>query len=44
MIRKIGNQYHLISKKGKTLSKHPSKEAAKKREKQVQFFKHTSKK
>ena len=44
MIRKIGNKYRLVSKSGRNLGTYSSKAAAKKREKQVQFFKHTSKK
>jgi hypothetical protein len=42
MIKSIGNgEYKLFSKKtGKPLSKAGSKEAAKKRERQVEFFKH----
>jgi hypothetical protein len=44
MIRKIGNKYRLVSKAGRNLGTYSSKAAAKKREKQVQFFKHTNKK
>lgn len=41
MIKKQGSQYVLKSKKtGKSLGKFPSKKAAEKRERQIQFFKH----
>jgi hypothetical protein len=40
-VRKVGNQYCLFSKKtGKKLGCYDSKKGVKKREKQVQYFKH----
>lgn len=39
-IRKVKGGYRLVSKSGKNLGTYPSKAGAKKREKQVQFFKH----
>lgn len=44
MIRKKGSQYVLKSKDGtKTLGTFASREAAQKRERQIQYFKHRSK-
>jgi len=40
IIRKVGSQYCLYSHKGKRLSCHPTREAAMKRERQINFFKH----
>jgi hypothetical protein len=42
IIRKVGNKWVLFSHKGKRLGSFDSKEAAKKREKEIQFFKHSS--
>lgn len=39
-IKKVKEGYRLISKKGKNLGTYDSKAGAKKREKQVQYFKH----
>lgn len=39
-IRKVKGGYRLVSKSGKNLGTYPSKSGAKKRERQVQFFKH----
>ena len=39
-IRKVGSQYRLVSKSGKNLGTYPTHAGAKKREKQVQYFKH----
>ena len=38
-IKKSGKDYELVSHKGKTLYKSPSKKAVEKREKQIQYFK-----
>lgn len=44
MIRKVGDKYVLYSKDGKKkLGTYGSREAAKKREKQIQYFKHQKK-
>jgi hypothetical protein len=44
MIKKVGSKYVLFSKKtGKRLSKPTTKAGAKKREKQVQYFKNNEK-
>lgn len=40
MIVKTGNEYELVSRKGKNLGKYPSREGALKRERQVEYFKH----
>jgi hypothetical protein len=40
MIRKVGDKYVVFSEKGKRLSKPMSKEKAKKRLRQIEFFKH----
>jgi hypothetical protein len=40
MIRKVGDKYVVYSEKGKRLSKPMSKEKAKKRLRQIEFFKH----
>ena len=40
IIKKSGDEYCLKSKKGKNLGCYPSKSGAKKRERQVQYFKH----
>jgi hypothetical protein len=40
MIRKVGDKYVVFSEKGKPLSKPMSKEKAKKRLRQIEFFKH----
>lgn len=40
MIRKVKSKYIVYSKKGKRLSKPLSKKAAKKRLKQIEYFKH----
>jgi hypothetical protein len=40
VIRKVGNKYCIFSKKGKRLSCHPSRKAAQKRLRQIEFFKH----
>lgn len=40
VIRKQGDKYCIFSKKGKRLSCHPSREAALKRLRQIEFFKH----
>lgn len=40
VIRKIKGGYRLYSKKGKNLGTYKSKAGAKKRERQVQYFKH----
>jgi len=47
-IRKIkgprgGTQYKLVSHTGKNLGTYPTRAAAEKRERQVQFFKHKTK-
>lgn len=42
VIRKVGGQYRLYSKKGKNLGTYPSRAGAEKREKQVQYFKHAN--
>lgn len=39
-IKKVGNEYKLVSKSGKNLGKYPTKAGAKKREQQVNYFKH----
>lgn len=39
-VRKVGDHYEVVSKKGKTLGKFPSKEKARSRLKQIEFFKH----
>lgn len=39
-IRKVGGKYEVVSKKGKNLSKPMSRSAAKKRLRQVEYFKH----
>lgn len=39
-IRKVGSKYKVVSKKGKNLSKPMSRSAAKKRLRQVEYFKH----
>lgn len=38
-IRKSGDEYTILSKKGKKLGKYKSKEAASKRLKQIEWFK-----
>jgi len=38
-IRKVGDEYTILSKKGKRLGKYGSKEAALKRLKQIEWFK-----
>jgi hypothetical protein len=38
-IRKVKSGYRLVSKKGKNLGTYKSKEGAKRREQQVQYFK-----
>ena len=43
IIKKSGDEYCLKSMKGKNLGCYPSKAGAKKREKQVQYFKHKKK-
>ena len=43
MIRKVKGGYKLVSHKGKSLGKYRSKKAAKKREKQVNYFKYLKK-
>lgn len=44
MIRKTGKKYKLMSKDGKkSLGSYPTKAAAQKREKQVNYFKHKGK-
>lgn len=40
MIKKSGDKYVVVSRKGKKLSKRLSKKAAQKRLKQVEYFKH----
>lgn len=40
VIRKVGNKWCIYSKKGKRLSCHPTREAAVKRLRQIEFFKH----
>ena len=40
MIRKSGNKYVVVSKKGKKLSKPMSKKLAQKRLRQIEYFKH----
>ena len=40
IIRKVGDQYRLYSKKGKNLGTYDTKAGAEKREKQVNYFKH----
>ena len=40
MIRKTKGGYKVVSKKGKNLGKFTTKKAAKKRLKQVEYFKH----
>lgn len=40
VIRKVGNKYCIYSKKGKRLSCHPTRKAAEKRLRQIEFFKH----
>jgi hypothetical protein len=40
VIRKVGSQYRLYSKKGKNLGTYPSRKGAEDRERQVQYFKH----
>ena len=40
MIRKVGSKYVVKSSKGKRLSKPMSKKAAKKRLRQIEYFKH----
>ena len=40
IIRKVKGGYRLLSKKGKNLGTYPSKSGAKKREREVQYFKH----
>jgi hypothetical protein len=40
VIRKVGDEYRLYSKKGKNLGTYPTKSGAEKREKQVNYFKH----
>ena len=42
IIRKVKGGYRLYSKKGRNLGTYPSKSGAKKREQQVQYFKHRS--
>jgi hypothetical protein len=42
-IRKVGNDYRLVSKQGKNLGTYPSKSGAEERERQVQYFKHKGK-
>lgn len=42
IIRKVGDQYRLYSKKGKNLGTYDTKAGAEKREKQVNYFKHMS--
>lgn len=39
-IRKVKDGYRLVSKKGKNLGTYPTRAGAKKRERQVQYFKH----
>jgi hypothetical protein len=39
-IRKVGDDYRLVSHTGKNLGTYPSKAGAEKRERQVQYFKH----
>ncbi len=39
-IRKVGDDYRLVSRKGKNLGTYPTKAGAEKRERQVQYFKH----
>jgi hypothetical protein len=43
MIRKIKGGYKVVSRKGKSLGKYRTKKAAKKRLRQVEFFKHKKK-
>jgi len=43
MIRKVKGGYKLVSKKGKSLGKYKTKKAARKRERQVNYFKHKKK-
>jgi hypothetical protein len=40
VIRKVGDKYRLVSKKGKNLGTYDTKAGAEKREKQVNYFKH----
>ncbi len=40
IIRKVGSQFCIFSKKGKRLSCHSTREAATKRLRQIEFFKH----
>ena len=40
IIRKVDNGYRLISKSGRNLGTYSTKEGAKNRERQVQYFKH----
>jgi len=44
MIRKFGKTFKVLSKKGKNLGEFKSKEQAKKRLQQVEYFKHKGKK
>lgn len=39
IIRKVGSQFCIFSEKGKRLSCHPTREAAVKRLRQIEFFK-----
>lgn len=42
VIRKVGDKYRLLSKKGKNLGTYDSKAGAEKREQQVNYFKHVN--
>ena len=44
MIRKIGKSYKVVSKSGKNLGTYSTKTGAKKRLRQVEYFKHAGKK
>lgn len=43
-IRKVKGGYRLVSKKGKNLGTYATKSGAEERERQVQYFKHKTKK